>query len=141
MGIVDYQHSASKGETSRQDKNGNYGVPEHKISQHKVERALQSESEVSRVCLREEVCWMGNPKGGSQRTTGDRMCANQEGKSRNGQKNEEGCLGVFGEDQLVESLQFFAIERDAGCVEEAGPKNQPSRGLRDHFRQLRTISS
>lgn len=69
------------------------------------------------------------------------MCADQEGKSCNRQQNEEGCLGVFRENQLIELLQLFAIDRDASCVEEAGPKNKPSRGLRDHFRQLRTISS
>lgn len=84
---------------------------------------------------------MGNDKSESERTTGDRMCADQEGKSCNRQENEEGCLGVLREDQFIELLQLFAIKRDASCVEEAGPKNEPSRGLRDHFRQLRTISS
>lgn len=48
---------------------------------------------------------------------------------------------MFREDHLIKLLQLFAIERDASCVEEAGPKNKPGRGLHDHFRQLRTISS
>lgn len=76
---------------------------------------------------------MGNAKGGSERTTGDRMCADQEGKSRNRQQNEEGCLGVLIEDHLIEMLQVFAIERDGSCAEEAGPKNKPGCGLHDHF--------
>lgn len=55
MGIFDCQHSASKRETSSQDKNGNYSVPQHKTSQNKVERALQCELSRFTVCLREEV--------------------------------------------------------------------------------------
>lgn len=41
---------------------------------------------------------MGNTKGGSERTAGNWICADQEGESRNRQQNEEGCLGVFRED-------------------------------------------
>lgn len=45
----------------------------------------------------------------------------------NRQQDEEGRLGAF----IVELLQHVAIERDASCAEEAGPKNKPSRGVRD----------
>lgn len=70
---------------------------------------------------------MGNAKGVRERTAGERSCDDQQAKSRNRQQDEEGRLGAF----IVELLQHVAIERDASCAEEAGPKNKPSRGLRD----------
>lgn len=81
--------------------------------------------------LEEKRWYMGNAKGVRERTMGDRTCDDQQAKSRNRQQDEEGRLGVFRENQLVELLQHVAIERDASCAEEAGPKNKPSRGLRD----------